>query len=106
MASIHEGVSCSVQQACGDALSPHQTEHPDPANAANGRLWRGGAAPGPVVVHEVLFGHVLGTFWLLQYPVGLSDVFGDQAADNHLVRVHKQVRFSLAGTTERDLLKS
>lgn len=47
-----------VQHAGGDALPPGQTEHPDPANPTESRLWDSGAAPGPVSLHEVILRHV------------------------------------------------
>lgn len=61
-----------VQHAGCDALSPGQTEDPDPTDPTQ-RLFRdGGAAPGSVPLHEVVFRHVFESIWLLQDSVSLE----------------------------------
>lgn len=60
-----------VQHAGGNAHPPGQTEHPDPTDPAESRLWNGGAAPGSVSFHEIVFCHVFLSIWLLQDSVSL-----------------------------------
>lgn len=62
----------SVQHAGRDVLSSGQTEHPDATDAAQRRLRDGGAAPGPVALHEVVAFHVLVLLRLLQNSVRLE----------------------------------
>lgn len=64
----------ALQHARGDALASHHTDYPDAADAADGRLWRGGAAPGPLPLkHHLLSLRALGR-WLLDHPVTLERV--------------------------------
>lgn len=70
-----------VQHACGNTLSSGQAEHPDPADTTEGRFWDCGAAPGSVALHEVIFGHVLCSVWLLKNSVCLN---GDGGKSDHM----------------------
>lgn len=120
-----------VQQACGNALPPHQTEDPDATDATEGFLRDSRAAPGPVVLHEVLLAHVFAFLWLLQHTIGLqniefnsaqghflivisvqqtnnhlSNILSHKTSHNHPVSVDEEVRFSRARAAEGDLLKA
>ena len=61
-----------VQHAGCDALSPGQTEDPDPTDAAQSLFWDGGAAPGSVSLHEVVLHHVFVPVRLLEDSVSLK----------------------------------
>lgn len=64
----------ALEHARGDALASHHADHPDAADAADGRLRRGGAAPGPLPLkHHLLSLRALGR-WLLDHPVTLEGI--------------------------------
>jgi len=65
-----------VEQARADGLPAGQAEDPDAADPAQGVHRAGGAAPRPVVLHEVLPGHVFGRLGQRQHTVRLE---GDAA---------------------------
>ncbi len=68
----------SVQKASGDSLPPHQTESPDATDTTDGFFRHGRAAPGSVVLHEILLVHVFGCLLLLQHPESLCNIEYDQ----------------------------
>lgn len=53
--SLKRLVPEAVEHARGDALASHHADHPDAADAADGRLWRCGAAPSSLTFeHQLL----------------------------------------------------
>ncbi len=74
----------SVQKASGDSLPPHQTESPDATDTTDGFFRHGRAAPGSVVLHEILLVHVFGFLLLLQHPKSLCNIGYDQGLTRSL----------------------
>lgn len=64
----------AFQHAWGDALASHHAHHPDAADAADGRLRRGGAAPGPLPLKHHLLPLRALRHRLLNHPVTLERV--------------------------------
>ena len=81
-----------VQQARGDALPAGQAEDPDAADPAHGVLRAVGAAPGPVVLHEVLPGHVFRGLGHRQHAVRLDGGQGNACLLGLQLTIHSPIK--------------